>query len=383
MSEPSRPACVATRLTSPGRGAIAVISVEGVNATGCVTQHFVSAAGKPLTSFPLDRIIFGRWEQPTGYGEEIVVCRTSETALEVHCHGGVAAARAIMNALAADGAIAQAPASWAACHSRDPIEAEAWLALTEARTERNAAILLDQYRGALRTAIEAAIDELQTCRSAEARQRLAILLERGDIGRHLTKPWRVVFAGPPNVGKSSLMNRLLGYQRSIVFDQPGTTRDLLSAPTAFEGWSMELTDTAGLRKSEDAIELEGVSRATRFVDKADLTVLVFDATSEWNAEQEQLLASHPLALLVSNKCDLQDVHESDRPFIETSALTGTGVAELIQQIVQCLVRCELAPGDAVPFTSRQVHALDVARRAIDDGQIVAALNTLQTIVVGP
>ena len=380
MSERSRPACVATRLTPPGRGAVAVIAVEGVDAAECVALRFVSAAGKPLTSFPLDRIIFGRWEQSAGNGEEIVVCRTSETAFEVHCHGGVAAARAIMNAIVADGAIEQAPASWAARHSRDPIEAEAWLALTETRTERSAAILLDQYRGALRKALEAAVEELQTCRSDEARQRLAILLERGDIGLHLTKPWRVVLAGPPNVGKSSLMNRLLGYQRSIVFDQPGTTRDLLSAPTAFEGWSMELTDTAGLRESEDAIELEGVSRAARFLDEADLTVLVFDVTSEWGAEQEQLLARHPLALFVSNKCDLQDVRESDRPFIETSALTGTGVAELIQKIVQCLVRCELAPGDAVPFTSRQVHALDVARRAIGDGQIVAAINTLQTVL---
>ncbi|MBI2479896.1 MAG: 50S ribosome-binding GTPase, partial [Planctomycetia bacterium] len=235
MPEEPPPACIATRLTSPGRGAVAVISVDGTNAVEYVGRHFASAAGKPLTAFLVDRIVFGRWKQTDGNGEEIVVCRTSETALEIHCHGGVAAARAIMNALVADGAVVQPPASWPTRHSRDTIEAEAWLALTEARTERTAAILLDQYRGALRRAIESAITRLENGQAVAARECLAILLERADVGRHLTKPWRVAFAGPPNVGKSSLMNRLLGYERSIVVDQPGTTRDLLAAPTALDG----------------------------------------------------------------------------------------------------------------------------------------------------
>lgn len=238
---------VATRLTPVGRGAVAVISVEGERAIQHVGKYFVAAAGKSLSSFPLNRIVFGRWEHTDGSGEEIVVCRTSETAFEVNCHGGIAAARAIMNALLADGAIEQSPDCWAADHSHESIEAEAWLALAEARTERAAAILLDQYRGALRQAAEATSEELQRGDSDVAARRVALLLQRGEVGLHLTRPWRVVFAGPPNVGKSSLMNCLLGYQRSIVFDQPGTTRDLLSAPTAVEGWSLELTDTSTLR----------------------------------------------------------------------------------------------------------------------------------------
>jgi len=374
--------CVATRLTPQSRGAVAVIAVEGTRATECVARYFVSAAGKPLASFPLNRIIFGRWEQPGGNGEEIVVCRTSESSLEVNCHGGIAAARAIMNALAADGAVEQFPESWATRHSGDSIEAEAWLALAEARTGRTAAILLNQYRGALRRAIEVTIDELTRGESTAAGQRLAVLLERSDIGLHLTKPWRVVFAGPPNVGKSSLMNCLLGYQRSIVFDQPGTTRDLLSAPTAFDGWSMELTDTAGLRESEDAIEVEGVSRATSLLAEADLTVLVFDATCDWDTQQEQLLARNPKALPVINKCDLRDAASEATQFVATSALTGIGIAELMQQIVQRLVRRELAPGDAVPFTPRQVQTIASARRAIEDGQIPSAIKALKNLIIG-
>jgi len=203
MPEEPRPACFATRLTALGRGAVAVISVEGVHAVECVAQHFVSAVGKPLAAFPVDRIIFGRWMQADGNGEEIVVCRTSETALEVNCHGGVAAARAIMSALVDSGAIEQAAAAWATRRCDDTIQPEAWLALSESRTERTAAILLDQYRGALREAVEATIAELKTDQSTAAQQRLALLLERSDIGLHLTKPWRVAFAGPPNDGKST------------------------------------------------------------------------------------------------------------------------------------------------------------------------------------
>ena len=372
--------CVATRLTSQGRGAVAVIAVEGSRATEIVARHFASARRKPLSSFPLQRIIFGRWKKDDGDGEEIVICRTSELSLEINCHGGIAAARAIMNSLAVDGVIEQAAEAWATSHSGDPIQAEAWLALAEARTERTAAILLDQYRGALRAALNASIEDLVAGRSATAGERLAKLLERSDIGLHLTKPWRIAFAGPPNVGKSSLMNRLLGYQRSIVFDQPGTTRDLLSAPTALDGWPMELTDTAGLRDSEDAIEFEGVSRATRFLEETDLTVLVFDATLGWNKQQQQLAASHPKALLVVNKCDLCEVRESKEPLLATSALTNEGVAELMPQIVKRLVRIELTAGEAVPFTSRQVNAIVAACRAIDEGQTSNAVDELRQVV---
>ncbi|MBC8351655.1 MAG: GTP-binding protein [Planctomycetes bacterium] len=373
-------ACVATRLTPQGRGAVAVILVEGESGVDYVSRHFVPASGRPLTSFSLNRIIFGRWEQADGNGEEIVVCRTGEKSSEVNCHGGVAAARAIMSALVADGAVEQSKEDWGANCGGDSIEAEAWLALMEARTERAAAILLDQYRGALRQEVEAALNELNHGDTNAVSVRLAMLLRRADVGRHLTTPWRIAFAGPPNVGKSSLMNCLLGYQRSIVFDEPGTTRDLLSAPTAFDGWSVELTDTAGLRDSTDAIEVEGVSRATSFLGEADLTVLVFDVTDDTGVERDPLLRQHPDALLVMNKCDLVDARATDAPFFATSALTGAGITELIQQIVRRLVQCELGTGDAVPFTLRQVQAIDEARNAIDDRRLDSAIESMNRLL---
>src|SRR5690606_16577637 len=95
-------------------------------------------------------------------------------------------------------------------------------------------------------------------RFEEARRRLAALVDRAPLGLHLTRPWHVALAGAPNVGKSSLLNAVLGYGRAIVFDQPGTTRDVLDAVTAIDGWPVRLTDGAGLRESVDALEAAGV-----------------------------------------------------------------------------------------------------------------------------
>lgn len=381
MSETASNICRVTRLTPHGRGAVAVVVVEGAAAVELVEKHFVAAAGKSLTTFPVNRIIFGRWCANANDGEEIVVCRTSETSVELNCHGGVTAAQAIINALVADGAIEQAASLWAVNNSSDSIEAEALLALGDARTERAAAILLDQYRGALREAVEKTINDLKNHDSNSARQRLLGLLRRSEIGLHLTNPWRVVFAGPPNVGKSSLMNRLLGYDRSIVFDQPGTTRDLLTASAAFDGWSVELTDTAGLRESEDAIEVAGVSRATDTLSTADLAVLVFDATCEMDETLDRLLTQHPHAIYVINKCDLRSIEHLGEKFLLTSAVNGAGITELMDRIVSQLVRCDVSPGDAVPFNERQLTAIDSARRAVDTGNAVGAIDELQALLL--
>lgn len=382
MNEESSDVSRVTRLSSQGRGAVAVISVQGTSSTDHVSQHFVPASRKPLSSFPINRIIFGEWQHADGSCEDIVVCRTSENSFELNCHGGAAAANAIVNALISNGAVEQSAEVWVANHERDSIRSEARLALGDARTERAAAILLDQYRGALRREIEGVIEDLRNDRSSRADERLATLLDRGDVGLHLTKPWRVAFAGPPNVGKSSLMNRLLGYARSIVFDQPGTTRDLLSAPAAFEGWSVELTDTAGLRESNDAVEVAGVTRANAFISAADLTILVFDASCDHGQQQQELLAQNPKALRVINKCDLCDPIANDFDFLATSATTGTGITDLIDQIVKRLVYRQLNPGDAVPFTRGQIGVIDSAREAVRQRNYLAAITTLESLVLG-
>jgi len=118
-----------------------------------------------------------------------------------------------------------------------------------------------------------------------------------------TSPWHIVLAGLPNAGKSSLLNALVGYERAIVFAQPGTTRDVVTAAAAYEGWRWELRDTAGLRATDDSLEALGIERTTAMLATSDVTVLVIDGTRPWS-ESEPLRRAHPRAIVVRNKYDL-------------------------------------------------------------------------------
>jgi tRNA modification GTPase len=302
------------------------------------------------------------------------VCRVGPTEVEVHSHGGRAAIDRIAAELAGDVRESECWHDWVARREPNAIRREARLLLAEARTERTAAILLDQYAGALETALAKIVEALDDGRSTDAKGRLQILLDRAPIGLHLVEPWRVVLAGPPNVGKSSLINALVGYGRSIVFDQPGTTRDVVTATTAIDGWPIELSDTAGLRTSDDPLEQAGVELARQQIRAADCIVYVADATaphSDLVMSARFLAAPGRASVGVVSKCDLGQNDVLNRLASErhprhlTSAITGEGVAELATAIVKQLVGDGLRPGDAVPFTSSQVAHVRQAMTALE------------------
>ncbi len=351
-------------LTPPGRGAVACVRVEGPRATELVANHFRSASGRKPAEQPIGKVLFGTWGAETGEG--LIVARRSETAWEIHCHGGPAAVSAIVEPLVAAGCQRIAWTDWLNQTEPDPLRAEARRALAEARTERAARVLLDQYHGALRRAVEKALAALARHDAADALQQVRVLIQRSALGAHLVAPWRVVLAGRPNVGKSSLVNALVGYPRSIVYDQPGTTRDLVTAGTAIDGWPVELTDTAGLRASAEPIESEGIARTQSGLARADLIVLVFDVSAAWTDEDAALVERWPHALRVFNK---QDLCPSEAGFpctgIATSAPTGAGVERLLAEIGRALVADPPQAGEAVPFTARQTAALTAAREALE------------------
>ena len=165
-----------------------------------------------------------------------------------------------------------------------------------------------RFSGSRRTAcfessLQALVSSAPADLSAAAAQ-IRDWLTWAEFGLHLTQPWRVVLAGRPNVGKSSLINAILGYTRSVVFDQPGTTRDVVSAPTAIDGWPIELSDTAGLRESADPIESAGVERARATLGAADLAIVLVDISQPASQSDRAIIAEHPRALVVAHKCDL-------------------------------------------------------------------------------
>ncbi len=199
-----------------------------------------------------------------------------------------------------------------------------------------------------------------------ALSRLDALLEWAEFGLHLTSPWKVVIVGRPNVGKSSLLNALAGFSRSIVYDQPGTTRDLVTAEIALRGWPVQLVDTAGLRDSTCALESAGIGLAREQFAQADCRLIVVDTSQAPEPEDFELLAAWPKAIVVAHKADLADVWgdphcaRSHGRFLRLQAAESEALADLI---AGSLVPRVPESGTPIPVTCRQVELLQRARAA--------------------
>jgi tRNA modification GTPase len=194
---------------------------------------------------------------------------------------------------------------------------------------------------------------------------------------HLTIPWRVVIAGRPNAGKSSLLNALLGFQRSIISPQPGTTRDVVTAVTAFDGWPVELRDTAGLRESRDAIEAAGVASARREIEEADLLLLVIPANESTTEHFDFDLPRR--MLIVRSKADLVEAASVQPDEVAVSVITGVGLDMLVMQIMGLLMPLHPSAGAAVPITWSQVAVLHQACALLRRDETALAIESLRRV----
>lgn len=381
----------ASVLTPAGRGAVAVVAAEGAAALAAVDAHFQAANRQPIRRQAAERILFGHWGDD-GHGEEVIVIRGAGDGFEIHCHGGLAASERIVATLAAAGCTVQPWDEWNRVEASSILEAEADEALARATTQRAAFILLAQRGGALRDAVGSVQQSLAHGEFERADAELLALFDRVPLGRHLTEPWHVAIAGRPNVGKSSLINALVGYQRAIVFDQPGTTRDVLTAETAIDGWPVRLADTAGMSDAREPLEAEGVVRARQQLARADLVLWVLDgstltedprlvAARQWR-EEVGAADGFAKAIVVVNKSDLatKTAHQPDgsADAIWTSARDGDGVGELLSAIDRRLVPAAPA-GEAIPFTRRQTELLAETRRMLADNRVEEARAALARI----
>jgi len=361
-------------LTPPGRSALATLRVEGPQAVALVDQFFLPVGGRPLSDRAIGSIYFGHWSRSGG--EEVVLSQHSQDQVEIHCHGGTISVNLLRQSLLAAGCEEIPWQQWIASQHSDPITSDALIALAEAKSQRTALFLLAQAEGALRGAIENIILLLRQRDLPAACDALDALLIHAPLGKHLICGWRVVLAGRPNVGKSSLINALVGYQRAIVYDKPGTTRDVLMAQTALEGWPIELIDTAGLHSSRDSLELAAMEATEASLEKADLALLVFDAFLPWSTEDDALTERWPTALVVHNKCDLEAAAGFRPEGVQSSAQLTGGVAELCEQIIARLIGKVPEDAAAIPFTDEQTRALTAARCALARNEVSLALDRL-------
>ena len=367
-------------LTPLGQGALAVVGVRGAGSLHMVASLFVPRGRIPLAERLRGSVCVGHWQPPlpagaapaAAQGEELVVVRgtlADPEGLEIHCHGGWAASEAVLRSLEICGAVRQAWPDWLA-EQENLITREARVALAHAGGPKAARILCRQLAGDLEREVDRVGGLLAAGDRAGGEAGVERLMRAARVGLRLIRPWRVVVTGAVNAGKSSLVNALAGYARSLVSPEPGTTRDLLETRLVLGGWEIDLVDAAGWRGAGDAagagpVELEGIERAVKAAAAADLVLKVVPVVYPSAAQPtSQLGEVGPLesgieTLEVVTKSDLAEgAWPAVGSSIVTSAHTGQGIEALAEAIIQRLVPEELADPELlegpVPFTPRQV-----------------------------
>lgn len=327
----------------------------------------------PRTGELLDEALVLRFDSP--------VSSTGENIVEFQCHGGRAVVDAVLDALTSIEILRAAqPGEFtrrAFENGRiDLTEAEGLADLIEAETESQRKAALALAEGGLRKQVASWQQRLLGL-SAEAERAIdydegddgvdpALRRECGSLAAEL-RSWlegpraerlkdgiRVVVAGPPNAGKSSLLNAIAGEERAIVTEVPGTTRDHIEVPLALGGVAMLLTDTAGLRESADQVEAIGVARARSLIAVADLLV--------WLGEPVDA-PEHPLTILVWPKADLPGRSPPPVGTVAVSSLTGEGISDLLR-LVEASARALLPSEDAIALNRRQASHLEDAANAL-------------------
>ncbi len=389
MTRPERSAYAV--LTPPGRGGIAVVRCVGPQCEHALGKCF-RPASRPASLPPTGGLAYGHVLDDDSLPlDEVILCRTRDDAFEVNCHGGPAAVAAVCRRLAALG-LAQVDADrLLEIEGAGPIERQARRALRRAGTTLAARILLDQLAGALAAAARRVDGDLASGRTGPAAGLDALLAAWQACGRFLASPPRIVIAGRPNVGKSTLLNRLAGADRAITSAAPGTTRDYVEADAAIEGLPVVLVDTAGLRETHDPLERAGVERARREADRAAVVVYLRDAAEGPRPDDEAMLrALGNRALAAWNKIDAPGADplggdpkgSAPSAALRISALTGAGVEALGRAILERLGYRAAAPGEAVPFTGAQAEALARAKQSMEQGRLDAARQALAPLLAG-
>ena len=396
---------IAAVATAPGRGGVAVIRVSGPEAFQ-VAEHLTGHTPKPRgvslesvkdpNSTLIDTAVVLGFKGPHSY--------TGEDVVEFQCHGGSVTPRRVLEACLASGARLAHRGEFterAFLNGRLSYEeAESVLDLVDAKTERGADAALRGLTGESRretqgiykalvdlsSTIEHALDVSEEelpdgfcaniASSVDAiAARLDDAIRRAKEGKILREGALVVIAGPPNAGKSSLLNALLGESRAIVSATPGTTRDSIEEWLDVGGWPVRLVDTAGLRETADAIEGEGVARARDLMEQADIVLNLTPADSSCSLSDVSRKSPATKTIEVFSKCDLATnsedygsryhsaVSHSTIAAISISVKTGEGLDALRGAIAAALERKTAEPSDADSALARDAAAL-VETRAL-------------------
>ncbi len=399
---------IAAIATAQGRGGVGVVRVSGRNleafAQGVLgkslaARHATFADFRDANGDTLDQGIALYFPAPHSY--------TGEDVLELQGHGGTAVLQLLLTRCLELGARLAQPGefTWRAFQNNklDLAQAESVADLIEANTAEAARSAMRSLQGEFSAVVHNLVDELITLRmlveamldfpeeevdALDAERRNAILreiqlnlqhtLDTARQGSLLREGAHVAIVGQPNVGKSSLLNRLSGEEVALVSDIPGTTRDVIRQAIQIRGVPLHIMDTAGLRESEDTVEKMGIARTHQTVQRADLVLLLVDATRSITAEDEAIISTLPgdiPRLLVSNKMDLVPTEfrlsASTEPCIPVSVKTGEGLEQLRAKLLEAV---GWRDQDSGAFMARERHtqALTTAQAHLHQAEAVLA-----------
>lgn len=413
MSDLSAIAAISTPL---GTGGVGIIRISGKNATEIADRIFVSVNGKKLSSSKGYRAYFGRiFDGETAVDE--VVCLvfraphsyTGEDVVEINCHGGVVLLKKILRLVLQNGAQAAAPGEFtkrAFLNGKlDLSEAESVMTLISAQGEQGANAAFNQLEGSLSRKIEkinssllslaAHIaawvdypdDEIEELGNNElystiynAYLELCALLSNFDSGMAVTNGVDAAIVGKPNVGKSTLMNLLTGYDRSIVTEIEGTTRDVVEETVNLNGCILRISDTAGMRETGDIVEKLGVERSRKKLERAAIVFAVFDLSKPISDEDKELIdeCKDKNVIPIVNKTDLEPRLDVD--YIKNklgsplfiSAKSGDGYNELCDRVAELMGTKNFDTTSAMLVNERQRICCQKASDALKDA--LEALN---------
>lgn len=403
---------IAAIATAAGTGAIGVVRLSGPAAYEVADAVFRGAKGARPSATPAGRVVYGAVSDGPALIDEALLLTfraprsyTGQDVIELQSHGGPAVLRRVLDACLTAGARSAGPGEFtlrAYLNGRiDLAQAEAVLDLVNASTDsarRNAALglsgALSQKLGAIQTdlttayaAVQAAFDYpdegVEPARLTEPLSRAAAVVDEllatvaaGRLSRHGA---RLAVLGRPNAGKSSLLNALLGYHRSLVSSTPGTTRDYLEAPMVIGGVPVTVIDTAGIRAAADQVEAGGVELSRTIARGADVRVLLIDGSAPLGEEERALLREvasldadtrgvDPATIYVVSKADLEPAWAEEElgaiiggaPVVRVSVVTSTGLAEL-QRVLADRLLGDAAGAELWISNERHAQALMIVR----------------------
>lgn len=405
--------------TAPGEGGIGIIRLSGSNALDIANKMFRPLYRDSIGDYAVRTLIYGNIYDEGVVLDEVLLAYmkgphsyTAEDVVEINCHGGFISVRKILELALKSGArMAEAGefTKRAFLNGRiDLSQAEAVIDIINAKTDKSYELAQSQLEGSLSKKIknlremltdvlaqvEVAIDypeediEFITYKEliekTEAIQKEVVqMYKTADTGKILREGLQTAILGKPNVGKSSLMNSILGENRAIVTDIPGTTRDIIEEFVNIKGIALKIVDTAGIRDTDDVVEKIGVEKSRKHLKNSDLTLVVLDNSREIDQEDIDILESvdRSKTLVILNKIDLESKLDLDIVkkyvdeinIINISALKNEGLDLLHDRIEDMVFSGEISnSGDVMITNSRHKDAIYKAMKAIEDA--ISSLN---------